>query len=160
VIAYLVREARPQDLEGVYAVFSLADVLHRQAHPDIFQEAANSRDIKNYFLAGIKAKDTMIFVAEANSQIIGAIIATMCQSAEIPLLVKRTYVSIDNLVVVGEYREQGVGQSLMEQVHLWAQKHDIKDVQLTVWDFNQGAITFYEKLGYQMLHHRMRKELP
>ena len=101
----------------------------------------------------------MIFVAEASGGIIGAIIAGMRQSAEISLLVKRTYISIDNLVVVEEYREQGVGQALMGQVHLWAQKSGVKEIQLTVWDFNQGAIAFYKKLGYQMLHHRMRKEL-
>jgi GNAT superfamily N-acetyltransferase len=134
--------------------------MHREAHPEIFQEAADPSEIKDYLLSGIKAKDTVIFVAEKSGKIIGAIIAGLRQSAEISLLVKSTYVSIDNLVIIEEYRKQGVGQALMEQIHHWAQEWDIKYVQLTVWEFNQDAIAFYEKLGYQMLHHRMRKELP
>jgi ribosomal protein S18 acetylase RimI-like enzyme len=158
--AYLVREAHPQDLEGVYAVFSLTDTMHREAHPEIFQKPDDIAEIKAYFSASIQARDTVVFVAEANGEIIGAMIAEMRQSADISLLVKRIYISIENLIITENYREQGVGQALMEQIHLWAQKNGVKEIQLTVWDFNQGAIAFYKKLGYQMLHHRMRRELP
>lgn len=158
--AYHIREAHSQDLEGVSEIFSLTHALHRQAHPEIFQEAGDPNDIKDYLLTGIQTDDAVIFVAEANGEIIGAILAILRQPAEISVLVQRTYASIENLVVAEAYRQQGVAQSLMNQVVLWAQARGLKEIQLTVWDFNQPAITFYEKLGYEMLHHRMRKELP
>jgi len=157
--SYLVRKASPQDLEDVYAVFSLADTMHREAHPEIFQKPSDISEIKDYLLASIKATDSLVFVAEASGEIIGVIIAEMRQTADISLLVKRTYISIDNLVVAKANREQGVGRALMEKVHKWAKEKNVTEIQLTVWDFNDGAIAFYRKLGYQMLHHCMRKEL-
>ena len=54
---------------------------------------------------------------------------------------------------------QGIGKALMEHIHLWAEERGLKQIQLTVWDFNKGAQEFYKNLGYEMLHHRMRKEL-
>jgi ribosomal protein S18 acetylase RimI-like enzyme len=157
--AYQIREAQLQDLEGIYAVFSLVDTLHCQAHPEIFQKAANPDDIKDFLLAGIQAEESVVFVAEDAGEIIGAINAWIRLTPEIPVLVERTYVSVENLVVAERYRQQGIGQALMEQIHFWAQAHGLREIQLTVWDFNQGAVEFYEKLGYQMLHHRMRKVL-
>jgi ribosomal protein S18 acetylase RimI-like enzyme len=160
VSTYPIREARPDDLEGVYALLSLADHMHRQAHPEIFQEAERPAEVKDYLLASIRAEDAVVFIAKDGSEIIGAILAWVRQPREIPVLIPRGWVSVENLVVAGPYRHLGVGQALMERVHLWAEERGLKQIQLTVWEFNQDAIEFYEKLGYEMLHHRMRKELP
>jgi ribosomal protein S18 acetylase RimI-like enzyme len=157
---YRVREAYPQDIESVYAIFSLTDILHHQAHPDFFQETDDPKDIKDYLLAGIQDDDTVVFVAEEGGLIIGAIIASVRHTAKISILVDRTFVSVENLVVTDKFRQRGVGQTLMEQVHLWTKARGLKEIELTVWEFNQGAIAFYENLGYQTLHHRMRKVLP
>jgi ribosomal protein S18 acetylase RimI-like enzyme len=157
---YLIREAVPSDLDGVFAVFTLADKLHRDAHPEVFRKPENPDDVKDYLLSAIQEIEAVVFVAEVQEEIVGAILAWQRQSAEISLLVKQIYLSVENLVVAENWRGQGIGQALMAQVHCWAQEQKIKYIQLTVWEFNQGAIAFYEKLGYQMLHHRMRKELP
>lgn len=157
---YPIREARPGDLEGVYATLSLADQMHRHAHPEIFREVERPAKVKEYLLTSIRAEDAVIFIAEDGGEIIGAILAWVHQPRDIPVLIPRGLVSVDNLVVAEPYRNQGVGQALMERVYLWAEARGLKQIQLTVWDFNQGAVEFYEKLGFEMLHHRMRKELP
>ena len=157
---FTVRSALPKDLERLYQIFRLADKLHRQAHPEIFREVHDPAEIKDYLLLCIQSDDAAVFVAELNVEIIGAVIAWERQTHDIPMLIKRTFVSVDNLVVVEGCRNMGVGQSLMDRVHLWAQTRGLKEIQLTVWDFNEGAQAFYKKLGYEMLHHRMRKELP
>ena len=160
MLEFTVRRARTGDLDSVYMVFRLADNLHRQAHPEIFREADDPAEIKDYLLLCIQSDEVGVFVAELNVEIIGAIIAWERQAHDIPMLIKRSFVSVDNLVVLEGYRNMGVGQSLMERVHHWAQTRGLKEIQLTVWGFNEGAQAFYKKLGYEMLHHRMRKELP
>ena len=157
---YIVRKAIPSDLEGVYAVFSLADKLHRQKHPEIFKKAATPAGIKDYLLASIRAEDAAVIVAKSRGEIIGSIIAWVRQTPENPVLVQHTFLSVENLVVVETFRQQGVGKALMEHIHLWSEELGIKQIQLTVWDFNESAQTFYKQFGYEMLHHRMRKELP
>jgi GNAT superfamily N-acetyltransferase len=88
------------------------------------------------------------------------VLAKLRQTSDSPLLVRRRYVSVENLVVAEERRQSGIGQALMERVHQWAKTEGVYTVYLTVWDFNQSAQALYRKLGYEMLHHRMRKELP
>lgn len=156
---YEIRTALLQDLESVYQVFSLADTQHRLAHPEIFQEISDPKDTKDYFLSSIKSRDAVIFLAENCGEIIGGVLAWVRQTPEISIMVPRTYVSIENLVVVNAFRRQGVGKALMEHIHLWSKERGIKQIQLTVWDFNKSAQEFYQNLGYEMLHHRMRKEL-
>ncbi len=157
---HIVRKAIPSDLDGVYAVFSLADTLHRRKHPEIFKKAATPTGIKDYLLASISDEDAAVFVAVFHGEIIGSIIAWIRETPDIPVLIQHTYVSVENLVVIQAFRQQGVGKELLERIHLWSRELGIKQIQLTVWDFNERAQVFYKQLGYEMLHHRMRKELP
>ena len=154
-----IREATLQDLEAVRAVFSQADDLHRRAHPEIFRQVEDPT-YQEYLLDCILATDGLILIAEREGQIVGALNARVCQTSDSPALVKRTYLSVDNLVVSEDCRQQGVGQALMQHLHEWAQQHALDSIYLTVWDFNRTAQAFYEKLGYQMIRQRMRKELP
>jgi len=158
--SYRIRTAILQDLEAVYTVFAEADTLHRQAHPEIFREAENPAGMRQYLLDCILDDQSAILVAEEEGQVIAALNACVRPSADIPLLVRRNYVSIENVVVLDSHRRRGVGQALMERAEQWAQERNIDSIYLTVWEFNQDAIEFYERLGYEMLHHRMRKELP
>ena len=156
---YEIRIALPQDLQGVYKIFSLADTQHRQAHPEFFRETPDPKDTKDFLLSSIRSKDAVVFVAEDCEQIIGGILAWVRQTPDRSVLVPRTYVSIENLVVANAFRHHGIGKALMEQIHLWSEEHGIQQIQLTVWDFNKCAQEFYKNLGYEMLNHRMRKEL-
>jgi len=155
-----IRAALPRDLEVVYAVFSLADNLHRRAHPEIFKQAEDPKEIKDYLLTAIRSEDAAVFVADVGGEIIGAVLAWARHTSENPVLVPRTYASVENLVVLEGFRQRGVGSALMARIHLWAKVHGINRVYLTVWEFNEGAQAFYHELGYEMLHHRMYKEMP
>ena len=56
-------------------------------------------------------------------------------------------------------RRMGVGKALMERVNQWAKERELESVQLTVWDFNQGAIEFYKALGYDTVRLTMACKL-
>jgi GNAT superfamily N-acetyltransferase len=156
---YIIRKAVSGDLDGLHLVFSQADRMHREAHPEIFQEADDPNDTKDFLLESLRSQNAVVLVADMDGEIIAALMAWVRQASEIAILVPRTYLSVDNLVVDEGYRQQGIGQALMHSIHNWAQANGIKEVQLTVWDFNHNAMNFYRDLGYEMLHHRMRREL-
>jgi GNAT superfamily N-acetyltransferase len=148
-----------QDLEGVYNLLSQTDSQYRQAHPEIFQQAFDPGDTKDYLLSNIKSKDAVIILALVRDDIIGAILAWGRKTPEISILLPNTFVIIENLVVDEPFRRQGIGKALLEQVHLWSKSHGTEQIQFTVWDFNQAAHEFNKKMGYSTLHHLMRKDL-
>lgn len=69
----------------------------------------------------------------------------------------RAYVDI--LVVSQDAEGQGVGRALMAFVDTWARTHGCKEVVLDVFAGNQGALAFYERIGFAPDHLRLAKPL-
>ncbi len=51
--------------------------------------------------------------------------------------------------VLKEYRGQGIGTKLFNEVEKWALENDIIRLDLTVVTENEAAIALYEKLGFE-----------
>jgi len=47
----------------------------------------------------------------------------------------------------------------MEEAHQWVLGKGATQIELIVWEFNEGAIAFYEKLGYETAYRKMWKSL-
>jgi ribosomal protein S18 acetylase RimI-like enzyme len=154
-----IRAASLRDLDGVYQVFLLSDTLHRQVHPEIFQQTLEPETTKEYLISAIKSKDAALFIAEHRDEIVGGILAWVCHTPNNPVFVPRKYLNIENLIVAQGFRRQGIGKALMEHIQHWSEERGIEQIQLTVWDFNQAAREFYKNLGYLTLHCQMRKDL-
>jgi GNAT superfamily N-acetyltransferase len=67
----------------------------------------------------------------------------------------RAYVDI--LVVAHKAEGKGIGRALLDHVEGWARERGFREVVLDVFAGNQGAIAFYERLGYRADHIRMAK---
>jgi len=154
-----IREAFRGDTDLLYEIFSEVDHMHRDAHPEIFRKAKNPEHIKAYYLQCIKKTDVVILVAEWKSEIVGAIICTLDVTSDIPVRVPRKYACIENITVSKICRKQGIGKSLIEAAQAWAEYRGATMMELTVWEFNQGAKNFYKKQGYQPTRSKMVKDL-
>ena len=75
------------------------------------------------------------------------------------MFVRRRYAVIENLVVKSEFRKQGIGRILVDEVQEWAIAKGARSIELNVYEFNETAISFYEGLGYRNLSRKMSKEL-
>ena len=58
------------------------------------------------------------------------------------------YIWIDELVIKEEYRGQGYGTILMNNVKEIKDKEQAARIELNCWSFNEKAINLYKKLGY------------
>lgn len=57
---------------------------------------------------------------------------------------------LDDLVVKKEYRRKGIGRMLLDKLMEVACEEDIKQLRWHVLDWNEPAISFYEKLGVEL----------
>jgi diamine N-acetyltransferase len=151
--------ATQTDIDKLYDVFSEVDTLHQEAHPEVFHSARYTNTIKEYYKTCIQDPSMMIFLAAQNELICGAIICTLHTTPENPILVARKYAMIENIAVRNQFTRQKVGQRLMERTHQWAKTMGAGSIELTVWNFNQGAKDFYYQMGYKTKHIRMNRDL-
>lgn len=56
---------------------------------------------------------------------------------------------INSLAVHSNYRQQGIGTQLINEVKNQAKKQNISLLSLTVWSDNMTAIEFYKRQGFQ-----------
>lgn len=155
----LIRQATEKDFMGLNALYDEIDEHHRKELPHIFKKPegpARTRD----FLSGVLADPSaVIYIAEVSSQIIGLVHAYVRVLPEIPIRISCRAGEVDSLIVKKEYRRHGVGIALMERVHKWADEMKLDRLELSVWDFNTGAQTFYQELKFKPAFHRLWRYL-
>lgn len=156
---FLIRQATDNDYGGLCEVFEEGDAFHREALPRVFREPDGPARTRGYVSSIIADDSACLFVAEHGSQIIGLVLTFVREAADIPIMASRRYAVIDNLVVKTKFRRFGVGQALLDRAHRWVSRRGVTDVELNVWEFNKGAIAFYEKMGYATASRKMWKSL-
>ena len=153
-----IRHATLADYHPICSLIAQVDAQHRSAYPDRFRAARPVRE-KAVLQSWLDDTDTHIWVAEANAGIAGTVWFAVRSTPDVPIMVPRTFIHIDTLVVDEQQRRRGIGQALMKAVHQWGRKHSINEIELGVWAFNETAIDFYRHLGYEILYHKMNRNL-
>lgn len=155
-----VREAIVEDYEDLCELFAEADGLHRRALPRVFREPDGACRTREYVAKIVAAEDQALLVAERDEGVVGCAHILIARASDIPIMVPRRFLVIDNIVVRKDSRRQGVGRLLLERAEQWALARGADMVELNVWEFNTGARLFYQALGYETASHKMWKQLP
>jgi len=158
-VEMLIREAVARDYKNLNTLIDAVDRLHRDNLPQKFQESEGPVRDRNLILALIADESVGLFVAEREAQLVGLVHIMIRETPDIPVLVPRRYAVIDNLVVKEGLRQAGIGRALMNKAHDWAITKGAKFVELNVYDFNEAALAFYEKLEYKTFSRQMSKSL-
>jgi len=165
---YLIRPARLEDYAGIQPLAEHMDSLHRQHLPDRFRRQEGPPRSREYITALIADESTLLAVAESrpagrqaasNGRLLGVINAGLTQTPDIPVKVRRVFLRIRGIVVLPEVRRQGIGSALLQKVSDWAGRHGAVEVQLSVYDYNPGAMLFFRALGFAPLSHRLYRTL-
>ena len=155
----LLRAATQEDYEALCVLFAQGDRFHYQALPEFFRPVEGPARTQEFFSEMLANEDAALFVAENEGALVGLIRCYVHSTPQVPVVVPRRFVHIEDMVVDETFRHQGVGQALMERVHQWAQDIGLTEVELGVWEFNTAARSLYEKMGYRTTRRVMRKRL-
>lgn len=71
---------------------------------------------------------------------------------------ERKFLWICEICVDKQARRKKVATQLFEYIKQIAQEQKIESIELNVWDFNEPAIKFYEKMGLYTLRRVMKYE--
>ncbi len=155
----VIREAVARDYEALCEIIDHVDQLHRDKLPGRFKATEGAVRSWDFILSAISAPDIGLFVAEIGNALAGFVHVIVRDTPEIPIFVRRRYAIVDGLAVRQEHRRSGIGRALMDRARAWAKAKGATSIELNVYAFNEPAQSFYRKLGYEILSHRMSKPL-
>ena len=154
-----VRNATADDYNSLCELFDEIDALHRDNLHHIFQKPGGAAREQDYYLGLIADENIALLVAELGGNIVGFVHAIVRDPPAIPVFVPRRYAIVDGIVVKSGFQNHGIGRILMDKMQEWAMMKGATSIELNVYEFNETAISFYERLGYQTISRKMGQEL-
>lgn len=154
-----VRMASSQDAGAISMLVRLGDDFHRRGLPWLYDQADTSHHPGDFLDPYLAEGRGQIWVAEDRGEVIGFLLGAMAEELDPVLNVRRTAFTVITMVVRETYRRKGVGSQLLRQAEAWAKSQGINDLELEVYEFNEGAIRAFENHGYETVQRRMRKVL-
>jgi ribonuclease HI/GNAT superfamily N-acetyltransferase len=153
-----VRPASRPDFKGIVEIMSETEKIHVAGAPWVFRVISSQQKTEDLERA-LQDKSGAILVAEAAGKILGYIQISLKENENIHMLKARRYVKVQDLAVKQEFRRSGAGRALMQTAEAWAKAKGVDIVELNVWEFNGGAFSFYQKMGYSTIGRGMWKKI-
>jgi len=147
-----IRKATKEDFENYYKLKKEEEKDYSQ----IIQEKIPSLSKKEYkkdFDEIFSSRKNILLVMEENKRLIGFLYGTKQGNK------KNIKGYIEVLFVSKDGRRKGVASSLIKEFIKILKQRNIKKIQLSVNTKNIGAIKLYEKLGFEIFKHEMRKKI-
>ncbi len=155
----IIRPATPADYESLCAVIEDTDAFHRVAVPRVFKKGDGPPRTREYIEGLIADPNIALLVAEVEGCIAGFVHVLLRESPPLSFFVPRRFAHVDTLGVAEAYRRRGIGRALMAAAEAWALEQGAQDIELQVYEFNEGAQALYRETGYKTTMRRMNKEL-
>jgi diamine N-acetyltransferase len=156
---FIIRPATIDDYLGIAVVFDEIHELHRHALPHMFHAVEGRALDRAYFETALPDPEADWLLAERAGEILGFANVRILHAPDRAMLVPRRFAEVGSLAVRADHQHAGIGRALMQAAERWAAGQGINEIQLNVWEFNRGAIAFYERLGYVAERRTMRRTI-
>lgn len=142
-----VRKATLKDLKEIQKLnLLLCKKEHDEYDQTIISDYPFTRTGKKYFKERINKKEGCGFIATVNGKTVGYVIG--CVTNAQPWRNISKFGSLDNILVLKEYRDLKIGSLLTKEFFKWCKQKKIKRVTVSVSYQNEKAVNFYKKNGF------------
>lgn len=149
-----VRLAVETDKAAVNELRRQVMLLHAASGLDFFPSEF-SQALADYLDFFFKQEDREVLVAEKNGGIVGFVCLEYVDRPGSAYFMPQKYCHIMELGVDEQCRRQGIGKALFEAVKERAQEKGFARMELNMWEFNEGALKFYESMGFHTFRRYM-----
>ena len=141
------RLATERDLERVNELRRQVNDLHVQGKPDVFKPGF-SKELQDYLYTVWKDPEQNIVVCERAGTVVGFAVLHHIFKPENPFMRERDFLDIDEFCVDEASRRQGAASEMIDFIRGFAKEKGFHRIELNMWEFNQGALAFYEAVGF------------
>lgn len=147
--------ARIEDREALELIAKQVHAMHVAWRPDIYDMPDTLYSAERFHDA---VKQRQLYVAKHDDQLIGYVHLQFCMY-DWPGVVKRKVLLLDEIAVREDWRNMGIGSTMMDDVKALAKAFGCTDLQLGVYPQNDEAISFYQKNGLTIRSIEMQMKL-
>lgn len=158
IVSATIRPAVKEDHPAITIIGFETQEIHADGYPDIFRHGVSGIPLE-YFMHVIEGKDTTVFVAETDEQVVGYVFLNVHDAAPYGFLMPRRLAEISDIAVLRAFNNRGIGHQLFTASTEWAKARGATSLELQVWEFNKNAIAFYERLGMVPINRTMSLSL-
>ena len=156
--ALKIRFAREEELEQVNKLRKQINDLHVAGKPDVFKPGF-SDELRDYIFAIWEDPRKDIVVAERGGTICGFAVLNHITRPESPFMFERDFLDIDEFAVDEDCRRQGAASEMIRFIRDFAKENGFSRIELNMWEFNRGALAFYEAAGFTTYRRYMEIKL-
>ena len=163
--AIVVRLAELHDREALCRLYHQFHEFHVSRVPDRLQSLGKPPETyegSELYLALEKiivGDNSALFLAQVADQPIGMAEVYLRQDDPNPCRVSYRHGYLQSLMVDEAFRQHGVGRRLIEATHTWAKARGATEMRLETWEFAQGPLEFYRRMGYRTLRRTLVRGL-
>ena len=152
-----VRFAREEDLDRINELRRQVNDLHVAGKPEVFKPGF-SDELRDYVRVIWGDERKKIVVAELDGTVAGFAALNHITRPENPFMYVRDFLDVDEFGVDKEKRRRGAAAAMIRFIRDYAREQGYKRLELNMWEFNRGALAFYETAGFVTYRRYMETE--
>lgn len=156
----MIRQALEKDIEKIGKLMYQIHKIHSDSRPDLFvvgDRKLSDNELKT-LIEDYKMKPIFVYTDDKD-EILGYIMCQYEYTGGKNALVARKVLYIDDFCVDEDARGQKIGTKLYNFVIEVAKNNGCQSITLNVWNFNEGAKRFYDRIGFKPLKTLMERKL-
>lgn len=142
----MIRYATREELERVNELRKIVNEVHCNGRPDIFKDGF-CKELQDFIYTLWEGDNSDVIVALRDNEICGFACVDYVEKPESPYNLARRFYHINEFGVDEKYRRQGVATELFDFIKKEATAKKFDKIELDMWEFNDGALKFYESVG-------------
>ena len=141
------RRTEERDIDGILDLLEQVLKVHADIRPDIFVHGTTKYNREELKVL-IADDDTPVYGAfDEEGKLLGYCFCAFKDQPDTAVLRQFKYMYIDDLCVDEREKGRGVAKALYEYVKERAKERGCYEITLNVWEGNDRARNFYEKMG-------------
>ncbi len=153
-----VRFAREDELDRVNELRRQVNDLHVEGVPDVFKPGFCD-ELRDFIHVIRNDPNKEIVVAEADGTVCGFAVLNHIVRPENPFMFERDFLDIDEFGVDRAFRRRGVAGAMIRFIRNYAKEKGYRRLELNMWEFNRGALAFYETADFKTYRRYMEIHL-
>jgi len=141
----VIRKATMEDIEAIRVLYLELEQDAVKYQPEHFVIGYRDDD---FFAKIFNSQNQDILIAEVESKVVGFSHVMILKQKNVACLKPQTLVYIQDLDVITEMRDRGIGSQLMEASKEYGIAHGADFIRTQVFPQNVNGLRFYEKNGF------------